>query len=68
MVCFSSRKPLRRLFSRGSDTQFGSGITRKDLSDADVTGAHLDQFVAGLAHDVALARSVHGGLGDKAGA
>ena len=62
MVCLSSRKPLRRLFSRGSDTQLGDGITRKHLSDADVTGKHLGRFVAGLADTIALADPVHRGL------
>ena len=33
-----------------------------------VLGEHLGRFVAGLAHDVALADSVHGGLGDASGA
>ena len=62
IVCFGSRKHLRMLFSRGADTQLGGGITRKHLSDADVTGKHLGRFVAGLADTIALADPVHRGL------
>ena len=43
-------------------------ISIEDLADADVSGEHLGRFVAGLAHDVALADSVHRGLGDASGA
>ncbi len=52
----------------GSDTEAGGGVAREHLADADVAGEHLGRLVAGLAHDVALADSVHRGLGDASGA
>jgi hypothetical protein len=58
---------LRSLFSRGLDTEPGSGIAGEDLPDPDVPGEHLGRLVAGLAHDVALADAVHRGLGDASG-
>jgi len=75
IVCFRSRKALISLFyqgprfrGQGSDAEPGGGVASEDLADADVAGEHLGRLVAGLAHDVALADSVHGGLGDASGA
>jgi hypothetical protein len=68
IVCFSKRRPLRSPFSQGSDTESGSGVAGEDLADADVAGEHLGRFMAGLAHDVALADAVHRRLGDASGA
>src|ERR1700679_4019574 len=51
-----------------SDAEPGGGIAGKHFADADVPGEHLGRFVAGLAHDVALADSVHRRLGDASGA
>ena len=68
-------RPLRSPFSQrsvvgfqGSDAQPGGGVAGEVLADTDVSGQHLTGLVAGLAHDVALADSVHGGLGDASGA
>jgi len=55
-------------FSQGSDTESSSGVAGEDLADADVAGEHLGRFMAGLAHDVALADAVHRRLGDASGA
>jgi len=65
---FSDWKRLRSPFSQGLDAEPGGGVAGEYLSDADVSGQHLGRLVAGLAHDVALADSVHGGLGDASGA
>ena len=67
-------RPFQRLetpekpFSQGLDTQPGGRIPRKHLPNADAAGKHGWRFVAGLAHDVALADSVHRRLGDASGA
>jgi len=68
IVCFNSRKPLRSPFSQRLDAEPGGGVAGEDLADADVAGEHLGRLVAGLAHDVALADSVHRRLGDASGA
>ena len=68
ILYFSGRKPPRSPFSQGSDAEPGGGVAGKHLADADVSGQHLGRLVAGLAHDVALADSVHRGLGDASGA
>jgi hypothetical protein len=60
---FSDWKPLRSLFSQRLDTEPGGGVASEHLADADVLGEHLGRFVPCLAHDVALADSVHRGLG-----
>jgi hypothetical protein len=65
---FSGGRLLRSPFSQGSVAQPGSGIPRKHLPNADVAGKHGWRLVAGLAHDVALADSVHRRLGDASGA
>ena len=59
---------LRSPFSQRLDAQPGGGVAGEDLADADVPGEHLGRFVAGLAHDVALADPVHRRLGDASGA
>ena len=64
---FSSRKALRSPFSQRLDPQPGGGVAGKHLADADVSGEHFGRLVAGLAHDVALADSVHRCLGDASG-
>ena len=53
---------------QGSDAEPGGGVAGEDPPDPDVAGKHLGRFMAGLAHDIALADSVHGGLGDASGA
>jgi hypothetical protein len=64
----SSEKPFFSEASQGLDAEPGGGVAGEDLADADVSGEHLGRLVAGLAHDVALADSVHRGLGDASGA
>src|SRR6202041_864112 len=73
--CSRSGQCPRSPFSQGSVTSFqgsdaepGGGVAGEDLPDPDVPGEHLGRFVTGLAHDVALADAVHGGLGDASGA
>jgi len=60
---FTSRKALRSHFSQGLDAKSGGGVAGEHLADTDILGEHLGRFVVGLAHDVALADSVHGGFG-----
>ena len=65
---FSDWKRLRSPFSQGLNAEPGGGVAGEDLPGANVPGEHLGRLVAGLAHDVALADSVHCGLGDASGA
>jgi len=53
---------------QGSDAQSGGRVAGEDLPDADVAGEHFGRLVSGLAHDVALADSIHRGLSDASGA
>ena len=62
------RQQLRNSCSQGPDAQTGGGVAGKHFADSEVLGELLGLFVAGLAHDLALAGSVHDCLSDPTGA